>query len=135
MNLPPRNSSSPKRLTLGMLLFVFLLLQLSACFRSRGEKVRAIAQGETLFQLHCCGCHGGRLSGLATPPPNLAGIFSRPNLPSGAAATDAMVRSTILVGRSGIMPPFQGSLSAKQIEDIIQYLHTAVPGTPMCAMK
>jgi mono/diheme cytochrome c family protein len=135
MNRARRKSSSPKRLIHGTLLFVFLSLQLSACSGSGGEKVRAIAQGKTLFQLHCCGCHGGRLSGLAKPPPNLAGIFSRPNLPSGAAATDAMVRSTILVGRSGIMPPFQGSLSDKQIEDIIQYLHTVAPGTPTCATK
>jgi mono/diheme cytochrome c family protein len=35
-----------------------------------------------------------------------------------------MVRSTILTGRSGIMPAFEGSLSDEDIKDIILYLHT-----------
>ncbi len=35
-----------------------------------------------------------------------------------------MVRSTILTGRSGIMPSFEGSLSDENIQDIILYLHT-----------
>jgi mono/diheme cytochrome c family protein len=54
----------------------------------------------------------------------LDGIFQRPSLPSGAPATDAQVRSTILGGRSGIMPPFQNDLDSQDIDDIIEYLHT-----------
>jgi hypothetical protein len=57
-------------------------------------------------------------------PPLLDGIFQRPSLPSGAPATDAQVRSTILGGRSGIMPPFQNALDSQDIGDIIEYLHT-----------
>jgi mono/diheme cytochrome c family protein len=48
-----------------------------------------------------------------------------------------MVRSTILTGRSGIMPSFERSLSDEDIQNIILYLHTlkaptkaATPGQP-----
>ena len=57
-------------------------------------------------------------------PPLLNGIFQRPFLPSGAPATDAQVRSTILGGRGGIMPPFQNDLSNQDISDILEYLHS-----------
>jgi len=57
-------------------------------------------------------------------PPLLYGIFQRPSLPSGAPATDAQVRSTILGGRSGIMPAFQNDLDSQDTDDIIKYLHT-----------
>jgi len=57
-------------------------------------------------------------------PPLLNGIFQRPFLPSGAPATDAQVRSTILAGRGGIMPPFQNDLSNQDISDILEYLHS-----------
>ncbi len=57
-------------------------------------------------------------------PPDLHGIFDNKFLPSGRSATDDIVRSTILTGRSGIMPPFEGNLSDESIEDIILYLHT-----------
>ena len=78
--------------------------------------------------LNCIlGCHNGKSSGVSKIPPNLAGIFERPRLPSGAPATDAAVRSTVLEGRSGIMPSFQGSLSDEQIAAIIHYLHSASP--------
>jgi mono/diheme cytochrome c family protein len=60
----------------------------------------------------------------AKQAPLLNGIFQRPSLPSGAPATDDQVRSTILEGRSGIMPPFQDDLSSQDISDIIEYLHS-----------
>jgi mono/diheme cytochrome c family protein len=62
----------------------------------------------------------------------LAGIFRRPSLPSGAPATDAQVRSTILEGRSGIMPSFRNTLSDEEIANILRYLHTTGPETPLC---
>jgi mono/diheme cytochrome c family protein len=80
-----------------------------------------------MFQMHCGGCHNGRKLMVAKQPPLLNGIFLRPFLPSGAAATDAQVGSTILEGRSGIMPSFQNALSSQDIRDIIEYLHILTP--------
>jgi len=77
--------------------------------------------------MHCGGCHNGKKLMVAKQPPLLNGIFQRPFLPSGAPATDAQVRSTILTGRSGIMPSFQNVLSSQDIRDIIEYLHTLKP--------
>jgi mono/diheme cytochrome c family protein len=102
------------------------------CFETRRGREQTIARGRLLFEVHCCGCHNGKRSDLPIVPPYLAGIFTRPRLPSGAPATDDAVRSTILTGRSGIMPSFEDSLSKEEINDIIRYLHTVAPQTPMC---
>jgi len=119
------------RLITGVLL-VLIFMGPEGCYETRAGTARAIAQGKVLFELHCCGCHSGRRLDLAKNPPNLAGIFLRPSLPSGRPATDAMVRSTILVGRSGIMPSFQSSLSDEEIKDIIRYLHSVGGETRLC---
>jgi mono/diheme cytochrome c family protein len=121
-----------------MLVSAFLLLAIIfagpvGCYETRAARERKIGQGEALFEVHCCGCHNGKRSDLRIVPPYLAGIFSRPRLPSGAPATDAAVRSTILTGRSGIMPSFEDSLDAAEINDIIAYLHSVGPKTAMCA--
>jgi mono/diheme cytochrome c family protein len=124
---------STARLTTRILLLVFVFTGPAGCYETQSRRERTIAQGKTLFELHCCGCHNGRRSDLVKIPPNPAGIFQRPHLPSGAPATDAMVRSAILTGRSGIMPSFEGSLSDEQMNTIIRYLHTATPETHLCA--
>lgn len=116
-----------------MLLFLFASAGPSGCTLTPGARMRAITRGKALFQLHCCGCHNGKRSDLAKLPPDLEGIFSRRALPSGAPATDTQVRSTILEGRSEIMPAFKDSLSKGEIDDIIRYLHTVMPGTRPCA--
>ena len=77
--------------------------------------------------MHCGGCHNGKKLMVAKQPPLLNGIFQRPSLPSGAPTIDDQVRSTILGGRSGIMPLFQDDLSSQDIRDIIEYLHTLKP--------
>jgi len=74
--------------------------------------------------MHCGGCHSQRRLDLEKVPPDLHGVFDSRSLPSGRSATDDMVRSTILTGRSGIMPSFEGSLSDENIQDIVLYLHT-----------
>lgn len=51
------------------------------------------------------------------------GMFSRQALPSGLPATDEHVRTTILSGRRN-MPPFNGVLDDKQIDDVMAFLHT-----------
>lgn len=111
-------------------LLAAIAMGLAGCSETR--KDRAAEEGKALFELHCCGCHNGKASAAATAPPNLAGIFQRSQLPSGAPATGAAVRSAILQGRAGIMPSFEGTLSDEQIEAIIRYLRRAGPETPLC---
>jgi len=107
-----------------LLVLVFLLLGVSGCSYWEGRRAKAIARGQQLFEMHCSGCHGRRRLDLEKVPPDLHGVFDSRSLPSGRSATDDLVRSTILTGRGGIMPSFEGSLSDENIEDIILYLHT-----------
>jgi mono/diheme cytochrome c family protein len=107
-----------------LLAFAFLLAGPSSCSHGESRRAKAIARGRDLFALHCSGCHGRKRLDLGIVPPDLRGIFDRRFLPSGRSATEAVIRSTILTGRSGIMPSFEGTLSAADIQDIILYLHT-----------
>lgn len=104
----------------------------SGCSDSESQRAAAVARGEHLFEMHCAGCHGRRRLDMGKIPPDLHGIFDSKFLPSGRSATNEVVRSTILTGRSGIMPPFEGNLSDESIDDIILYLHTlkASPKAP-----
>lgn len=86
-------------------------------------KEQTLAEGQTSYQNFCAGCHEASGLQLAIKPPNLHGLFRRKKLPSGAPVTDQAVRDVILNGR-GIMPPFKGTLSNKDVEALIQYLHT-----------
>ena len=130
---PRQRSLVAARRTTCVLLLALICAGLTGCYETRKEREQAIARGKALFELHCCGCHNGRRTDLAKIPPNLAGIFRQSRLPSGAPATDAMVRSTILTGRSDIMPSFEGSLSDQKISDILRYLHSVDSGTRLCA--
>ena len=132
---PRQGSVVVARLTTCVSLLVFLFMGPTGCYETPREREQATARGKALFELHCCGCHNGRRSDLAKIPPNLAGIFRRPQLPSGAPATDAMVRSTVLTGRSDIMPSFEGSLNDQKIDDIIRYLHSVDSGTRVCTIN
>ena len=79
--------------------------------------------GHELYQLHCEECHEGKNLNLRKQPPKLNGLFQAKALPSGAPATDAEVRKTIIEGR-GIMPAFDQRLTDTEIEDLVKYLHT-----------
>jgi len=96
----------------------------SGCSYWESRRAKAILHGNDLFEIHCRGCHGRKRVDLEKVPPDLHGVFDRRLLPSGRFATDDLVRSTILTGRSGVMPSFEGSLSDEDIQDIILYLHT-----------
>lgn len=50
-------------------------------------------------------------------------MFRKQSLPSGMPATDEHVRNTIVSGRRN-MPPFNGVLDDKQIDDLEAFLHT-----------
>jgi mono/diheme cytochrome c family protein len=80
------------------------------------------ARGHEVFQARCGVCHYDRQSG-ALHGPSLAGIYKKPYLPSGAAATDERVMATILHGR-GMMPAVGNTIDAQELDDLMAYLHT-----------
>lgn len=83
----------------------------------------ARGRGEDLYELHCAECHQQPNPDLKKQPPDLAGLFRSKALPSGAPATDQQVRQTIIQG-IGTMPAFDGRLTPREVDDLIQYLHT-----------
>ena len=119
-----RKTSTRKPRFICLCVLGLLLPGSSGCSYSESRRAKAIARGNHLFEMHCNGCHGRRRLATGKVPPDLHGIFDGKFLPSGRSDTDDVVRSTILTGRSGIMPPFEGNLSDESIEDIILYLHT-----------
>lgn len=78
--------------------------------------------GHASYQAHCAMCHYDRESGQLNGPWML-GVFKRTSLPSGAAATDERVSSTILHGRNN-MPAIGNQLADGDLQDILAYLHT-----------
>ena len=122
-----RRRSSRKNWITCLLALAFLLPASVGCSYWESRRANAIARGSDLFAMHCSGCHSRKRLDLEKVPPDLHGVFERKFLPSGRSATDDLVRSTILTGRSGIMPSFEGSLSDEDIQDIILYLHTLKP--------
>ena len=53
----------------------------------------------------------------------MVGLFKKPAMPSGTPANDERVREVIRQGRAK-MPGFAYVLDARQVEDLISYLHT-----------
>ena len=71
---------------------------------------------------HCATCHySDSEEGLNGP--GLLGLFRKPYLPSGGAASDTRVTAVILRGR-GMMPPLGNTLSDQELADLLAYLHT-----------
>jgi len=79
-------------------------------------------RGLDVFVANCAPCHEQALPGLKVQPPQLEGLFQKKKLPSGAPATDAQVRRTIMRGR-GTMPAFDQRLSDEDLKDLLSYLH------------
>jgi mono/diheme cytochrome c family protein len=86
------------------------------------QLTQAQMQGYNVFQSHCAVCHYDRRTGPLNGP-SLLGVFKKPSLPSGAAATDERVTATILHGRNN-MPSLAGQLDGADLDDLLQYLHT-----------
>ena len=80
-------------------------------------------RGQELFDLHCASCHEDPAPDLKKQPPKLEGLFKAKYLPSGAPATDAQVRKTI-IGGLRTMPAFDQRLSTQDLNDLIAYLDT-----------
>jgi len=79
-------------------------------------------RGHAVFQTRCAVCHYDRQTGLLHGP-SLLGLYKKPALPSGAAATDERVEATITHGRN-MMPAMGGQLDEGDLNDLIAYLHT-----------
>ncbi len=80
------------------------------------------AHGYAVFQTRCAVCHYDR----ADKPrngPALLGVFKKPALHSGAAATDERVTATVLHGH-GAMPAMGAQVDGQDLEDLLAYLHT-----------
>lgn len=97
----------------------FLLL---ACEKKQPQPSAAEIEGEWLYDNNCAECHENPQPDLHKQPPNLHGLFLRKSLPSGALATDAQVRMTIVEGR-GTMPAFDRRLREEDVSDLLKYLH------------
>ena len=80
------------------------------------------ASGHQVYQAHCAICHYDRQEGLLHGP-SLLGLYKKPALPSGAAATDERVSATILHGRNN-MPALANQVDATDLSDLLAYLHT-----------
>ncbi|ADW70532.1 putative cytochrome c family protein [Granulicella tundricola MP5ACTX9] len=79
-------------------------------------------RGHDAFQTKCAVCHYDRRTG-DLHGPSLLGVFKKPALPSGAAATDERVSATIIHGRN-LMPAQGNHLETGDLEDLLAYLHT-----------
>ncbi len=79
-------------------------------------------RGHQLFETRCAVCHYDRQSG-SLHGPSLLGVFKKPALPSGAAATDDRVSATILHGRNN-MPAMANVVDQDDLNDLLAYLHT-----------
>ncbi|SNT33324.1 Cytochrome C oxidase, cbb3-type, subunit III [Granulicella rosea] len=80
------------------------------------------AAGHAVFQTRCAVCHYDRQTG-ALHGPSLLGVFKKPALPSGAAATDERVTATVTHGRNN-MPAMAGQMAPGDMDDLLAYLHT-----------
>ena len=79
-------------------------------------------RGHGAFQAHCAMCHYDRQTGVLHGP-SLLGVYKKPALPSGAAATDERVTATMIHGRN-TMPALGNQLDDGDVADILAYLHT-----------
>jgi mono/diheme cytochrome c family protein len=80
------------------------------------------SRGHAVFETRCAACHYDRRND-PLHGPSLLGVFKKPALPSGAAATDERVTATILHGR-GLMPAMGKNMEQQDIDDVLAYLHT-----------
>ena len=105
-------------------LWLATLVMPMACSRPGGSYLSEDEmQGRALFEDQCAPCHQGAHPELRKQPPKLEGLFKSKSLPSGAPATDARVRKTIIEGQ-GTMPAFDQRLSEKDVDDLVKYLRT-----------
>ncbi len=79
-------------------------------------------RGHGVYQAKCAICHYDRQTG-SLHGPSLLGMYKKPALPSGAAATDERVTATVLRGRN-MMPAMGNTMDQQDLDDLLAYLHT-----------
>jgi mono/diheme cytochrome c family protein len=80
------------------------------------------ASGRRVYQIYCAVCHKAYSSG-PLKGPSMKGLYKKPYFPSGLSATDEHAGQVILHGLR-MMPAMNSSLSDRQVQDVIAYLHT-----------
>ena len=105
---------------------LILVLGFAGCSAKASKPPRPLTaqeiRGREIFAANCAICHNAYKQEPLQGPP-LVGMFSKQALPSGLPATDEHVRNTIVSGRRN-MPPFNGVLDDKRIDDLLAFLHT-----------
>ncbi len=88
------------------------------------------AKGKTIFTKSCANCHGvaGKGDGVAAAalnpkPTNLADKATISKL-DDAALTNVIAKGGSAVGKSPLMPPFNGQLKDQDIKDVVAYIRS-----------
>jgi mono/diheme cytochrome c family protein len=89
-------------------------------------------EGQHLYVARCAHCHEENDLALKPPPPQIHGVLQKAKLPSGIAASDAVVRHQIIYGK-GKMPSFSGRFTEEQMAELLSYLHTSMPNPDLPA--
>ncbi len=89
--------------------------------QSSAQPSNAEIEGEWLYDNNCAECHENPQPDLHKQPPSLHRLFRRGSLPSGAPATAAQIRTTIIEGR-GTMPAFDQRFRAEDVDHLVMYL-------------
>lgn len=108
-------------LLLAGVLAAFMLVACEKTRQPRQQRSNAEIEGGWLYDNNCAECHEHPQPDLHRQPPNLHGLFRRGSLPSGAPATDAQIRTTVIEGR-GTMPAFDRRLREADVDNLIEYL-------------
>jgi mono/diheme cytochrome c family protein len=82
----------------------------------------AQSAGRAIFDRQCGSCHEA-YSSRPLKGPSLQGMFRHPYMKNGMPANDERVREIIVQGRA-MMPGYARALNARQIDDLMAYLHT-----------
>jgi cytochrome c len=83
------------------------------------KRARSTSEGMRVFQ-HCSGCHSAETSEKKVGP-SLKGLFRRQELQNGMPANERTIRLKIKDGGGG-MPSYDQVLSAKELEQLMEYL-------------
>jgi cytochrome c len=85
----------------------------------QGTRTKSTPTGRRLFE-QCIGCHSAG-TGEKRVGPSLKGLFRRSQLVNGTPANEQSIRLKIKNGGDG-MPSYEQTLSAKELDQLIEYL-------------
>jgi mono/diheme cytochrome c family protein len=112
-----------RRLGLGLMVMIAVTGCRNAAVPMPLEQLNAgQRRGHAAFQVRCAVCHNDRVDSPKNGPA-LVGVFKKPSLPSGAAATDERVTATVVHGRN-MMPAMGADMDAQDMDDLLAYLRT-----------